>query len=171
MVKENVNNTENEDVKAQETEEKAKSPAEEVAKAPAKLSTVEEGSKPKFDLTTADGLAAAKAWLEDRAKKSAIKNQMFCSKLVLIDEGKESEYGLLLHFPGVTEASNIETRAFDQNGNISIGDLMKGAVEKGVIVSPHIDDVDTFANTHKSFGEAARSVMNFLDDGIKGQLK
>ena len=110
-------------------------------------------------------------WLEELADKSSVKSQVFCYKTILVNQGKPSMWGMRLHFPGTFEASEIETNALDENANINFKKLMQGALKANVILAPKITDLEKFANEHEGFGEAARAVMNFLNQGIDGKLR
>ncbi|RVU70011.1 MULTISPECIES: hypothetical protein [Lactobacillus] len=127
--------------------------------------------RPNFNPTDIEGQNKLTDWIEGLAKKSAIKNQMLCQKVVLIDENTPNMWAMLLHFPGVTEASDIQTDSMNDEGALSLGKLFAKAVKAGVVVSPKIDDVDTFINTHKSAGKAGNEIFNFLNAGINGDLK
>lgn len=120
----------------------------------------------KQPTSLADQLNARNKQLKD----SAIVNQKGISKDVVINEGTEHEYTLTMQFPGVAVASSIEDDATRADGSIRFTDLMQGAVDNGVFVQPRIKSLD-FWDTHKGYGEVAGELLNFLNDGIAGDLE
>ena len=96
--------------------------------------------------------------------------QTSVTKDITINAGTKYEYTLTIQYPGIGVASQIEDDATNPNGSIRFSDLMQGAVESDVFVSPHIKSV-AFWDSHKGYGEVAKEVLSFLNDGIDGNLE
>ena len=101
---------------------------------------------------------------------SEIPNQRGVTKDITINAGTKYEYTLTIQYPGIGVASQIEDDATNPNGSIRFSDLMQGAVASDVFVSPHIKSV-AFWDSHKGYGEVAKEVLSFLNDGIDGNLE
>ena len=101
---------------------------------------------------------------------SEIPNQRGVTKDITINAGTKYEYTLTIQYPGIGVASQIEDDATNPNGSIRFSDLMQGAVESDVFGSPHIKSV-AFWDSHKGYGEVAKEVLSFLNDGIDGNLE
>lgn len=95
--------------------------------------------------------------LRELAEKSKIANMMGKTKVVYIDEGKPTMYGLKLQFPGVSRA----TRILNMAGSDPI-EVLSEAI-KDVVVVPKISSVDGFWNEHTGIAEALEDIMTFLD--------
>lgn len=161
----NVENT-NQEVKDEVVKEGATMEATpEAPVSPDHLTTI-----PNLNPSNTEDEIKLENWIDSLAKKSTIKNQMLCSKVIILDKDKPTMWAMKLHFPGVTEASDMQTKAMDSAGNLSLGRLFKNAVDGGVIVAPKISDVETFINTHKSIAKAGNEILTFLNAGIDGEL-
>lgn len=158
----NVENTANEEVKGKATVDETS----EVPVTPDHLATI-----PNLNPTNTEDEVKLENWIESLAKKSTIKNQMLCSKVVIIDKDKPTMWAMKLHFPGVTAASDVQAHTMDSEGNLSLGRLFKNAADAGVIVAPKFDDPETFLNTHSSAMDAGNEILNFLNSGVNGKLK
>ena len=101
---------------------------------------------------------------------SEIPNQRGVTRDITINAGTKYEYTLTIQYPGIGVASQIEDDATNPNGSIRFSDLMQGAVESDVFVSPNIKSV-AFWDSHKGYGEVAKEVLSFLNDGIDGNLE
>lgn len=117
-------------------------------------------------MSMADQIAARNKQLQT----SEIPNQRGVTKDITINTGTKYEYTLTIQYPGIGVASQIEDDATNPNGSIRFSDLMQGAVESDVFVSPHIKSV-AFWDSHKGYGEVAKEVLSFLNDGIDGNLE
>lgn len=102
-------------------------------------------------------------------ENASIGNMMGKTKDIVIAEGTEHEYTLTLQFPGVARAMEIEDIAANRFGGIAYEILMQEAI-KDVIVSPKITSIDSFWNKYKGCGTATIKVLNFLNEGIEGEL-
>ena len=114
----------------------------------------------------ADILAARNKQLQT----SEIPNQRGITKDITVNAGTKYEYTLTIQYPGIGVTSQIEDDATNSDGSIRFSDLMQGAVDNGVFVQPRIRDVG-FWDSHKGYGEVAREVLSFLNDGIDGNLE
>ena len=78
---------------------------------------------------------------------------------------------MILAFPGTAIASQIEDDATtDATGNVDFTQLMQGAVDNGVISFPQVKSLD-FWNYHKGYSEVAGKVLQFLNNGLAGNLE
>lgn len=102
------------------------------------------------------------------AETSEIKNMMGMTKTIKIAEGTPHEYSLTLRFPGVVRASEIEDIASNRFDNIVYTELMREAI-KDVIISPKISSLD-FWNNHAGYSEVSFKILNFLNQGLNGEL-
>lgn len=103
-----------------------------------------------------------------QAQTSEIENMMGKTKEITLEKGTDKEYTVVLQFPGVARAMEIEDIAANRFGNIAYSALMEECV-KDVIVSPKISSVN-FWNSHPGLGELAPEVLRFLNKGLAGQL-
>lgn len=103
-----------------------------------------------------------------QAKTSEMENMMGKTKEITLCKGTDKEYTVVLQFPGVARAMEIEDIAANRFGNIAYSALMEECV-KDVIVSPKISSVN-FWNSHPGLGELAPEVLRFLNKGLAGQL-
>lgn len=104
------------------------------------------------------------------AETSEIVNMMGKTKDFVVAEGTAKEYTVTLQFPGVARAIDIEDNATNRYGGIAFGILMREAI-KDVIVAPRAKSIDDFWNRHKGFDEISLIVLNFLNEGISGELE
>lgn len=94
------------------------------------------------------------------AESSKVENMLGKTEVVYIEEGKPTEYGLKLQYPGSTRALQIQTISAP-NGDFDPVKLMDEAI-KDVIVVPRIKSVDDFWNVHEGLSEAVQKVLQFL---------
>ena len=103
-----------------------------------------------------------------QAKTSEIETMMGKTKEVTLEKGTDKEYTVVLQFPGVARAMEIEDIAANRFNNIAFSALMEECV-KDVIVSPKISSVN-YWNSHPGLDELAPQVLRFLNQGLAGQL-
>ena len=115
--------------------------------------------------------ADKRAFFAEELKNSAIENQFGKTETIVVNEGTKYQYHMILAFPGTAIASQIEDDATtDATGNVDFTQLMQGAVDNGVISFPQVKSLD-FWNYHKGYSEVAAKVLNFLNDGLAGNLE
>ena len=102
------------------------------------------------------------------AKTSEIETMMGKTQEITLGEGTDKEYTVVLQFPGVARAMEIEDIAANRFNNIAFSVLMEECV-KDVIVSPKISSVN-YWNSHPGLDELAPQVLRFLNQGLAGQL-
>lgn len=102
------------------------------------------------------------------AESAKIEKQIGKTKEFVIAEGTDDEYTIVLQFPGVARALEIQDIAANRYDNIAFGLLMKEAI-KDVIVSPKITSLG-FWDEHAGLGDVAAHVNSFLNAGLSGQL-
>ena len=115
--------------------------------------------------------ADKRAFFAEELQNSAIENQFGKTKTIVVNEGTKYQYQMILAFPGTAIASQIEDDATtDATGSVDFTQLMQGAVDNGVISFPQVKSLD-FWNYHKGYSEVAAKVLNFLNDGLAGNLE
>ena len=115
--------------------------------------------------------ADKRAFFAEELQNSAIENQFGKTKTIVVNEGTKYQYHMILAFPGTAIASQIEDDATtDATGSVDFTQLMQGAVDNGVISFPQVKSLD-FWNYHKGYSEVAAKVLNFLNDGLAGNLE
>ena len=115
--------------------------------------------------------ADKRAFFAEELKNSAIENQFGKTETIVVNEGTKYQYHMILAFPGTAIASQIEDDATtDATGNVDFTRLMQGAVDNGVISFPQVKSLD-FWNYHKGYSEVAGKVLQFLNDGLAGNLE
>ncbi|WP_281830332.1 hypothetical protein [Lactobacillus amylolyticus] len=129
-----------------------------------------QSTAPTQDTTPTVNLADEMAKRNKQYETSAIVDQKGITKDIVLNEGTQYEYMLTLQFPGVATASQIEDDATGDNGQIRFTDLMQAVIDNDVIVRPHIKSLD-FWDTHKGYGQVGAEVLQFLNQGINGDLK
>lgn len=102
------------------------------------------------------------------AESAKIEKQIGKTKEFVIAEGTDDEYTIILQFPGVARALEIQDIAANRYDNIAFGVMMREAI-KDVIVSPKITSLG-FWDEHAGLGEVAAYVNSFLNEGLNGQL-
>ena len=103
-----------------------------------------------------------------QAKTSEIETMMGKTQEITLGKGTDKEYTVVLQFPGVARAMEIEDIAANRFNNIAFSALMEECV-KDVIVSPKISSVN-YWNSHPGLDELAPQVLRFLNQGLAGQL-
>ena len=103
-----------------------------------------------------------------QAKTSEMENMMGKTKEITLEKGTDKEYTVVLQFPGVARAMEIEDIAANRFGNIAYSALMDECI-KDVIVSPKINSLN-YWNSHPGLGELTLEVLRFLNNGLAGQL-
>lgn len=121
---------------------------------------------PDLNPTTSEGVVKLNNWIEAQAKKSAIKSKFGNSKVIIVDKGKPSMWAMKLVFPGTLEAQEILSNGLKENNRFNYRTVMQDAINQGVVNEPKIDNLEDFANTHKSFSNAADQLIDFLADGL-----
>ena len=114
--------------------------------------------------------ADKRAFFAEELKNSAIENQFGKTETIVVNEGTKFQYHMILAFPGTAIASQIEDKATNNTtGGIDFTQLMQGAVDNGVISFPHVMSLD-FWDYHKGYSGVAGKVLNFLNNGLTGDL-
>ncbi|QHJ78301.1 MAG: hypothetical protein [Bacteriophage sp.] len=103
-----------------------------------------------------------------QAKTSEMENMMGKTKEITLCKGTDKEYTVVLQFPGVGRAMEIEDIAANRYNNLALSIFMQECV-KDVIVSPKISSVN-YWNSHPGLDELTPQVVNFLNKGLAGQL-
>lgn len=103
-----------------------------------------------------------------QAKTSEMENMMGKTKEITLCKGTDKEYTVVLQFPGVARAMEIEDIAANRYNNLALSVFMEECV-KDVIVSPKINSVN-YWNSHPGLDELTPQVVNFLNQGLAGQL-
>lgn len=103
-----------------------------------------------------------------QAKTSEMENMMGKTKEITLCKGTDKEYTVVLQFPGVGRAMEIEDIAANRYNNLALSVFMQECV-KDVIVSPKINSVN-YWNSHPGLDELTPQVVNFLNQGLAGQL-
>lgn len=103
-----------------------------------------------------------------QAQTSEIENMMGKTKEITLCKGTDKEYTVVLQFPGVARAMEIEDIAANRYNNLALSVFMEECV-KDVIVSPKINSVN-YWNSHPGLDELTPQVVNFLNDGLAAQL-
>ena len=103
-----------------------------------------------------------------QAKTSEMENMMGKTKEITLCKGTDKEYTVVLQFPGVGRAMEIEDIAANRYNNLALSVFMQECV-KDVIVSPKINSVN-YWNSHPGLGELTLEVLRFLNNGLAGQL-
>lgn len=114
--------------------------------------------------------ADKRAFFAKELQGATIPNQFGKTETIVVNEGTKYQYHMILAFPGTAIASQIEDEATtDATGNVDFTQLMQGAVDNGVISFPQVKSLD-FWNYHKGYSEVAGKVLNFLNNGLAGDL-
>lgn len=115
--------------------------------------------------------ADKRAFFAQELQKSAISSQLGKTDVIVVNEGTPFQYHMILVFPGTAIASQIEDSAtVDTSGTVDFTQLMQGAIDNGVISFPQVHSL-AFWDTHKGYTEAAAKVLNFLNQGLAGNLE
>ena len=112
--------------------------------------------------------ADKRAFFAVELQNSAIENQFGKTETIVVNEGTKYQYHMILAFPGTAIASQIEDDATTDATGIT--KLMQSAIDNGVISFPQVKSLD-FWNYHKGYSEVAGKVLNFLNNGLAGNLE
>lgn len=88
------------------------------------------------------------------------------TKTVVIGEGTDYEYSVVMQFPGVVRASAIRDDAMNPYGNINRTVFAQELIDD-IIVSPKINSLEFF-ETHRGYDELINEGLEFLISGLNG---